>query len=348
MFSEYILFGFALPIVIIFGVKIENRIGNKQLLDKNDTSVLRGISAFFVISAHYMVWVDEIVGNTNIFMKLIVGQLGGIGVLVFFFVSGYGLYESYGDKRINYVYIIKRLKSVYFPYILMKFLMLLCELLLGYRVENIGKSIISILLVEDWFIHVILIQYIVFYVAKKISNKYVVLISIIVDIGLTIMYIYLGRPIGWFNALWLFTFGLVVSKIQPLVIDSIEKKYKLSLGLCFLLFVIIGLLFAVNKGQLWANILKPLSGVFLCLLICILMRKIRFGNAIIGWAGKRSMHLYIVHIFMWNILLEVQNPIYRLWLAICLTIIGTEMIYRITLWVSEKVFGGVKAKNDRR
>ena len=265
MISEYILFGLVLPVVILWGIRKENRLEEAQLLDKKDTSVLRGISAFFVIAAHYTGWVEKLTGGTNAIFKGLIGQLGGIGVLIFFFVSGYGLYESYGNREVDYRYLLKRLRGVYLPYVLMKLVLLLIEYLCHYDEIHIWKRLFGILLVEDWFIHVIVIQYLVFYVAKKISGRYVVLISILADIGLTVIYVLQEKPIGWFNALWLFTFGLAASQLQPKLVNMIRKRKWLMMAGTFLLFVILGGLFAINKGAAYANVLKPLSGIFLCL-----------------------------------------------------------------------------------
>lgn len=96
MITEYILFLVILPILVLWRFKFVDRSEEKQILNKTDTIALRGVSAFFVIAAHYMAWVDEMTGYaTNAVVKGIVGQLGGIGVLIFFFVSGYGIFESY-------------------------------------------------------------------------------------------------------------------------------------------------------------------------------------------------------------------------------------------------------------
>lgn len=122
------------------------------------------MSAFFVIAAHYMVWVDEMTRYaTNVVVKGIVGQLGGIGVLIFSFASGYGIFESYGYREVDKTYIIERFKGVYFPYILMKLIFLVPYHALGLSNGKVISELISILLVEDWFIHVIVIQYIVFF-----------------------------------------------------------------------------------------------------------------------------------------------------------------------------------------
>lgn len=348
MISEYILFGLVLPVVILWGIRKENRLEEAQLLDKKDTSVLRGISAFFVIAAHYTGWVEKIAGGTNAIFKGLIGQLGGIGVLIFFFVSGYGLYESYGNREVDYRYLLKRLRGVYLPYVLMKLVLLLIEYLCHYDEIHIWKRLLGILLVEDWFIHVIVIQYLVFYVAKKISGRYVVLISILADIGLTVIYVLQEKPIGWFNALWLFTFGLAASQLQPKLVNMIRKRKWLMMAGTFLLFVILGGLFAINKGAAYANVLKPLSGVFLCLFLCIVMRMVRIGNGVTHWAGKRSMHIYIVHIFMWNILAVISDPICRLWLAMAATVAGTELIYRGTTFICNRIIKDEVLKSEKR
>lgn len=111
----------------------------------------------------------------------------------------------------------------------------------------------------------------------------------------------MNRPIGWFNALWLFTFGIFVAKYQMHIIDIVKKYYYQLLVVSLIGFVLLGCVFALNKGAVWANIFKPVSGMFLCICICIIMRRCKFNSPINMWGGKRSMHLYIVHIAIWNL-----------------------------------------------
>lgn len=39
------------------------------------------------------------------------------------------------------------------------------------------------------------------------------------------MYVYQDKPIGWFNALWLFTFGMVMAKYERKINKIINSDY---------------------------------------------------------------------------------------------------------------------------
>ncbi len=338
MITEYIVYFIVLPILILWNIKLLDRSDEKQLLNKEDTVALRGISSFFVIAAHFMFRVDEMIGyTTNVIVKGVVGQLGGIGVLIFFFVSGYGLYESYGYRKVDRTYIVKRFKGVYFPYIIIKLIFLACDHILGTSGSNVGTEILSIIFVEDWFIHVIIILYIVFYIAAKLNKKYMITINIAADCVLTAIYLHRNKPIGWFNALWLFTFGIFVSKYQDKIIRISRKYYYQMIAVSMTGFVLMGGIFALNKGLIWANIFKPLSGMFLCICICMIMRKSKLSSCINILAGDRSLHLYIVHIYILRIL-RFSEPILSFWLALVLVIIITEILFWVTNYICSKAF----------
>ena len=338
MIIEYILWLIVLPVLVLCGVRKRGEI-NKRLLNKTDTLILKGISALMVVAAHYMTWIDvEYEHTTNKVVQAVVGQFGGIGVLIFFFVSGYGIYETYGNKQVDKHYLMKRLKGVYIPYIEIKIILLI----FGYIfkvIENINlSSIVSIILIEDWFIRVIIIQYILFYIANKINRNYLIAISILADCVLTFIFYYENKPSGWYNALWLFTFGLVVSKYEKIFLSQEKQKFLLELVYSMICFIVSGLIFAIYKGAIWANAMKIISGIFLCIFICLVFQKIQIKSSFFKEAGMRSMYLYIVHIAMWNYMVVINNPILRLLVALIMTACITEILYRIVEMVNSTVW----------
>lgn len=98
MISEYILFLLVLPTVVLWNIRLVKKETKEFFLEKENSIALKGMSAFFVIAAHYMVWG----GTTYVVLKGIVGQLGGIEVFIFFFVSGCGIWKSYEKRVIDY------------------------------------------------------------------------------------------------------------------------------------------------------------------------------------------------------------------------------------------------------
>lgn len=304
-----------------------------QLFTKTDTAAIRGVSAIFVMVAHYSIWFNQLSEVTmNKLVILPLEQLGGIGVLLFFFASGYGINESYGKKDNITGYLTKRFWGVYVPYILMK-LITNTMLIVTKLIPNDSKVLLSylaILGIPDWFIFVIILQYVSYYLARKYFPKYDLLFSVVADTVMTFIFVVQNRPIGWFNALWLFTFGILVSRYQHEIMGIINKSRLLVLLTSFIGFCLLGAVFALFKGNSWANFIKPIAGMLLSLSFCSIFRWIKLENRVVLWFGKCSLYLYIVHIAVWDIVTKyVVNIRLSLLMAIVLSFLLTEVVFRI-------------------
>lgn len=329
MISIYLLYLIIFPIAVFVGIKREHRDGH-VLVSKDDTKFLKGVSACFVIIAHSATWIDKLSGGMNRIVYIIFSQLGGIGVLIFFFVSGYGIHKNYSNRHVGWDYLWKRIKSVYIPYIIIKFSLLIVRSLIMGDIDFGLQKIVSILLIEDWFIYVILIQYVLFFLIRKFCGvRRILVYSLIADLVVSCLFIINSRPDGWFNALWLFTFGMCCSKYENEICVFFEKRKFIKIFFLFMLFGITGILFAINKGIGWANVFKPISGVFLCLGICGILREISFSSRSMIYFGERSMYMYIAHIGAWSMLDKMKNVIYRFWIMWGLTLLISEIMYQL-------------------
>ena len=115
-----------------------------------NSNSLKGIAIVMIILCH-------IVG---VFGVRYATPLGGIGVSIFLFISGYGLNESYKKNGLNN-FISKRVKKVLIPY----WIIVIID-------EFINRNSISVLLKEVvllktpnfmWFIQYIVTLYLLFY-----------------------------------------------------------------------------------------------------------------------------------------------------------------------------------------
>lgn len=344
-----ILFFGLLLIASLPGLKFNT--GNKvQLLDKNDTNFIRGISALFVLVAHYAIQVQANTNGINSIAYALLSQLGGIGVLLFFFVSGYGINESYSDKKIDKTYLIKRFKGVYLPYIFTKYILLIISLFFDMSLFTV-RDVFSILLVPDWFIFVIILQYISYYLARKYFSRNSLVFCLIANIVFTIWFVITDKPIGWYNALWLFTFGIVVSMYQDKITTFISKHKICYAFVCLFMFLAFGVVFVLFKGAAFANIFKPISGMFLSIAICCIFGLIKIDNFFSSWLGKRSLHIYIIHMFVWDILLvyvfkSMSNEKFTILtiLATLISFVMTEIIYYVTTRLTNLIVPSSKTK----
>lgn len=317
------------PLIILRSIK-KIDCETTYLLGKQETSVIRGISVIFIIESRFLAWAIEMGAEVNKILQLIIGQLGGIGVLLFFFVSGYGIYVSYAKEKPGWNFIRKRLENVYIPYVFIKLIMLFLFCLLGEHTGSLENNVLNILTLEDWFIRVIVLQYISFFVLKNIGKKgrQFIVASIIVDCILSFIFIVEQRPLRWFNALWLFTVGFVVAEQECKIIECFKRNFVIKCMGLFVAFFTSGALFAYYKEDiLLINVFKIVSGSFLCLWICGILRKICLKSKILSYIGRRSIYYYIVHINMWELLRGNSRVGLKLVLAISATIVLSELLF---------------------
>ena len=121
------------------------------------TNCLRGIAILLVVLCH----------TADAFGTRILTPLGGIGVAMFLFLSGYGLSESYKKYGLK-CYWRKKLLRVFIPYFLLQSISALY--LQHFEIIPFILDITGIKS-EYWYISYLLQWYIIFYVLSLVSNK---------------------------------------------------------------------------------------------------------------------------------------------------------------------------------
>lgn len=330
-----LIYLFCFSLIPILSISSIHKIRKKEetiLLNKNDTFVLRGVAALCVMIAHYITWFSGNHMNESYqYASLVLEQLGGIGVLIFFFVSGYGNYESYINKTPSIRYLKKRLLKVYVPYLIIKFILYFVEILCFGMQQNVVQAVIKILLVDEWFIKVIILEYLLFYFCWKYKRKdRIICYFVFANLLFSLFFYLINYDPRWYNSLWLFAVGMICSKYK----DKINHIFKNHLfwKTIFLLggFVLNGIFFAIYKDTMCVGTLfKSMSGIFLSLMLCLVLRKISIESVILIWLGKISMHLYIVHISVW-LIIDADSMILKFWVSFVMSIILAFILYQFT------------------
>ena len=326
----FILFSLLVfPIIIISAIRVK-RDKAICLLERQETGVLRGISALFIIESHFLSWAIDMGAEVSKLLQIVIGQLGGIGVLIFFFVSGYGIYESYASNIPSYDFVKKRLGNVYLPYVFIKLIILIINYFTKRIQYNLCDELVDVLLINDWFIAVIMLQYASFFVLRKLieNKKRFMVCSLIVDFVLTLVFIFQGKPLRWFNALWLFTIGIIVAEFKNKIIGYYNTRFISKCIFCFGGFLINGVIFACYKSEiLFISVFKIISGFFLAIFICGILRRITLKSGILSSIGRKSMYYYVVHMNIWELLSKVYEPDNRIILAFLITIVAVEILF---------------------
>lgn len=330
MISTYVIFLAFSIVSIIYKLKVRTQEKNTALT-KMDSLAVRGIAALSVMLSHYALWMES-----YFHMKLPVAfsllkQLGGIGVLLFFFLSGYGIYLSSDGKKNDLMWLIKRVGKVYLPYLFMKLVIEIIKYyVIGWNQFLLGDFCKEITGFDfsDWFIWVIILQYVIFWIAGRISPNRRLTGIFLWSLILMATFIFLKLAPRWYNGLLLFWFGCFVAKYQEKIIRFLKESYCIKLGLLLIGFMGISILYILLKGSVITECFKIVSGMILGIILITILMKFSFQSPVLVWIGKRSLFIYIIHVNLWGIIChEVENMNFILPLAVGSAFLVTEICY---------------------
>lgn len=254
---------------------------------------------------------------------------GGIGVLLFFFVSGYGIYKGYGQNKPTMHYWMKRLVNVYFPCVFIQFVFGLIN------AAQEGHFDINGLLMSSffgaWFIDVIMLQYLIFYITRKVSennDNAMIVLNYVLSIVVAVVFYLRGLNPRWYNGLLLFPTGVLMACKEQQLLNLIQQRWRSIMVASTVLFITWGGVFARGKGVYFAiDICKFLAGICLCLFICTIHMRIQFSSKMMQYLGKRSLFFYLVHMNLLGICEKagIEDKISIFYIVIVLTFVVVEL-----------------------
>lgn len=245
---------------------------------------------------------------------------GAMGVGVFLFLSGYGLFLSLSKRQdnIDRTYIISKIKRLFLP-LLVYWVVEVLTLLIFNRQEisaHIFKEILTFSMhpdIENWFFKVILGAYIIIICLFKTKMNHgarIVTLFAVSLLYMIVMYL-LGFGAWWYNTILCFPLGTVV---------AYRKKFFERLRpapVCLVSIVLILALYII-----WFNdIIFNIAFVFLC---TYLIRLVNVNNRLLRFIGINSFLFYFIECPVMD---EIMMFSYHNFLIYALlTVCGTAII----------------------
>lgn len=276
-------------------------------------SQIMGIAIIWIMLFHGMEAYPQIYKEFPIIGFIM--DRGMIGVEMFLFVSGMGMFFSFTrNDNIKYFY-LKRIDRVLIPYLLISLpFWIWRDLGIG---KDVGTFFADYTLLSFWtegmhtvwYIALILLLYaaypLIFNVFLKDSTVFKKGILMLASLLLPLL-VFLVNPSFFENteiAVWRISSFILGTLMAKWVMDS--KKITFS-HLCMLaggLAVLTVAAFVINAAVKFPGIVRliylPL-GLICCLLAGVLLEWMKCGwlNRFLGTAGKCSLELYMIHIFL--------------------------------------------------
>ena len=258
-------------------------------LNKNETTALKGIAILFVLFGH--------LGY--------IYAAGAWGVNLFLILSGYGIAKS-NKTQIKENFFKDKIKKIYFPYVLMTFVVLLFYIIFNFNFIDIKTIIFSILGLDFgflydktmWYISFIFVQYVLFYLSLKISkltqNK-----QDFVLITTNLIFAFLLHIISRKYSIWnpgagaylysyAFTIGIILSKLSEINIDLKAKRLSV---MCIFALIIPTVVLYGNVHSILQYMIYAMAMPLACFLIMSLKKS--DNNALFTFLGKYSFSIYL-------------------------------------------------------
>lgn len=296
--------------------KLKELANGNTLFNRNFTDSLRGIAILLVITSH----IAGAIG-TNLCTPL-----GGIGVALFLFLSGYGLNESYKAHGLK-LFWIKRITKVLLPYFII-------ETIAAYFKQdfNITTYILDITGIKTayWYIAFLFKQYIIFYLLTRCLYKQRIFLYLIS----CILILFLFPNIEAEQAFSFFT-GIIVSvhikKVRIIPSSSV---------LCIIFaFCLLGISFLtikqlpvirMHENDFIYNLIQ--CGIKMPLAITIIGILHFFpqlsNNKFFLLTGIISYELYLVHMPFYNYAKQWSNAL----IVIIVSYIISYLFYQVNRW----------------
>ena len=338
MFGIYLLFFVGTICLLVVGVK-RNNSGQLVLLDKNDTNYLKGLATIGVFLAHACSLLEEMAKGGKALK--VFSSMGGCGVLLFFFLGGYGIYKGYSEKKPSINYWKNRIVNVLVPALMISLSLTLIIDIIGDFDTSFLKEIHNIIL-RQWYIDVVIIEYLVFYICWSISKKntkMIVPLSLALSLAVAFLFWVLGMDSRWYNGLFLFPIGMLLAKHEKKILELKTSIKIIIIIFSWISFFSLGYIFTFFKGLLFADFLKTISGISLAVAISMTFYFIKFGNKAVNWIGRRSLFFYLCHLYViyfikdiglsLNIFINKGHQELWIYILVIMSIILSEFFYII-------------------
>ena len=295
---------------------------------------IKGIFVILVLLSHFSGYIVLSDSLADYSFNIIRGYLGQFIVTMFFFYSGYGIFESVKRKGKLYIQSFpkKRLFFVWLSFAVCVNFFLIGGWLLGNTFSS--KQIVLSYIAWDnlgnsnWFMFVTFGIYVIFfcvYIFAKDTQSLKGLLSFTILIGLFSVVLFLVKEkYWWWDTAICFPLGMWFSRYKMQIEEYIKQKK--FMGIVLFVAVVIGFLLLFYVTIKYTHIFYPISACLFCLIIVMLTMKIKIRNPILAFFGKHVFSIYMLQRLWYIPLSKLNMNCYLFFLiSISLTIISAML-----------------------
>lgn len=262
----------------------------RDFLNKGDTYSLRGLCMLMIIIGHtYNGYPSDSPGyNFPVWLHFLhFDYWGSIGVAVFLFLSGYGMFFSLQSNRVDKLYMLSKARRLFQPFVIYWAVELLTLLLLNRQAlsPHIIVEICTFSIhpdIENWFFKVIAGLYVVIIVLFRLKLNNGRRIGLLT--ALCVAYIFVMHFFGyghwWYNTVLCFPLGMLV---------ACNRQWFASRNV---LIIVLSSFTAATAFILTRN--SNLFHLSLVLLVSYMLRFVDIRHGLLDYIGRNSFIFYFL------------------------------------------------------
>ena len=280
---------------------------NNLFLNKKRTDSIKGIAALMVVISHIMaanIWISEkFVGGGH--TARIIGIWGGLGVSLFFVLSGYGCAFSVKKVEKNPSTALKWFLAHSIRIILYYagcFSIVICVSAFASDKLNPAHIIFDFMTLTipgttTWYLKIQLLFYLIIAVSIILDEEKRGILIAILALTYAVIANIIGLPDYWWKTAMCFPAGFIIAQKSTVFVDLLNRRKAVILltifaGVSYLGILIDGKYIFPLQIVLW---------VVLSVSIILLVQKFEFTNQLFACIGKYSLEIYLIHIGLVNI-----------------------------------------------
>lgn len=312
-------------------------------LPKSRTEMIKGMAAIAIVFSHIASYSKGAAPSGILrYYNLFCSSLGGIGVNLFFFVSGYGNYFSVlHNKEQRFKWLWKRCAVLLIVYVICHLSVLGVLYCGGYR-STIQREVseflhLSIPYSSVWYVKIQLLAYVFLVLASFLKTRRQQAAAVITLCLLSSIILFaLGLGEKWWKSTICFGVGVYTGAYRSEVEIYMSRHKRSLLSGCVLL-----LPFAyVGAVLIDAYTVKTVGNIVMCVVLMGFVQLLQMDNAVYCKIGNYSLSLYLVHrSFTAWLLDDGVTTVYKVALIVVLSVVLTVATKRISDIVVHRCFG---------
>lgn len=266
-------------------------------LSAENTLPIKGIFTILVLFSHLRGYLTLSDSWINIFYFAVQDRLGQLIVTMFFFYSGFGIWESFKNKA-NYArhFFQKRFFKTLLHFDIIVSLFIIVQLLIpivytsreylfcwiGW--ESVGNS--------NWFVFDILVLYLITAIALSFherSGHGGICITLLLTFLFWLFLRKTGKETYWIDTLAAFPLGMLFSYHKGQLLSLLSKRRSIPYcltGLCIILFL---LSYRIGRGDIYG-----ITACLFCGLVVSTSSWLQVSNPVLNWAGRNVFTIYML------------------------------------------------------